>query len=76
MTYTTSAQFPKKAIFNEMNPIPPLKMGSITYWHNKGASGNLEEPGPKNLSKTYMKVESKETNWHWKLKRGMQVQSK
>jgi hypothetical protein len=46
----------------EMKPILSLKMGSKTCQHTKGASEHLKKPRPKSFSKTYMKVELKETS--------------
>jgi hypothetical protein len=45
-----------------MKPIPKLEMGSGTYRHTKKTFGHSRELRPKSLSKTYIKVESKETN--------------
>jgi hypothetical protein len=44
-------------------PLPPLELGSKTYQHTKKAFGHSRELELKNLSKTCMRVESKDANW-------------
>jgi hypothetical protein len=46
----------------EMKPILSLEMGSETCQHTKKASKHYRKLGPKSFSKTYMKVELKETS--------------
>jgi hypothetical protein len=54
----------------KMKPLLPLELGNKTYQHTKGAFGHSRELGLKSLSKTCMKVESKDASWHRKLERG------
>jgi len=42
-------------------------MGNKTCQCTKGAFEHLRKLGPKSFSKTYMKVELKETSYCWKL---------
>jgi hypothetical protein len=49
-------------VFVEMKLILSLKMGSETYQCTKGAFEHLRKPGPKSFSKTFMRVELKETS--------------
>jgi len=41
----------------KINLTPPLKMGKATYQPTRGALGQFNELGPKNLSKTPIRVE-------------------
>jgi hypothetical protein len=49
-------------VFVEMKPILSLEMGSKTCQCTKGAFEHLRKLGLKSSSKTYMKVELKETS--------------
>lgn len=50
-------------VFVKMRLILPLKTGSETYRCTKGAFEHSRKPGPKSVSKTFMKVELKETSY-------------
>jgi len=49
-------------VFVEMRPISPLEMGSKTYRCAKRAFEHSRKHGPKSFSKTFMRVEFKETS--------------
>jgi hypothetical protein len=49
-------------VFVEMRLILALKMGSETYRCTKGAFEHSRKLGPKSFSKTFMRVELKETS--------------
>jgi hypothetical protein len=56
-------------VYVEMNPIPPLEMGSEIGWRTKGASGHSKKFRPKSLSKTCMNVKLKKVKCRQKLKK-------